>query len=236
MKVSQRKIILILGIFLLVFAVSCQKREIKINEIGDQNELMKIIADKKTGYSNYVRAIQQLDANLTPSFWSSIANDKSYSDKKRQVAVVELFQRFVHPGITMKQFADVLNKPTWLKDNEVDFSPIGTGYYPLKKFGPGIVFFIYPFSNIRYDEGFWFIAIRIEGEISWHDFSKSIHHEETECKRDFLKAIRGEEVNLNMRNAKILDIGMITFEYKNNFWPPDLYDTSSYIQKKEGAK
>ena len=220
MALKNHKLILILGIFLIVFALSCQKKEVKINEISDQNELSKIIADKKTGYSNYVRAIQQLDANLTPSFWSSIANDEDYSYEKRQVAVVELFQRFVKPGITLNQLGDILNKPTWLKDDDINLIEYHTGPSLLKYLYPGSVFYMFLFRDIRPQYQVT-IGIRIEGKIT---------------KEDFLKAIKGQEVGQNINDAKILETGMDTIVYKKGFQPSDLYDTSSYIQKKEGAK
>jgi hypothetical protein len=92
-----------------------------------------VISDPSVTKQALEAAINQLSGTSEPpSFWSSIANDPQYSDDHRRIAVFQLFKRHVRPGRTISEVAATLNKPTWLKEENLAIVERIHGKIPVK--------------------------------------------------------------------------------------------------------
>jgi len=176
--------------------------------IKDPNELLSVIANRNISYKKLVKTVEKLsEVTEASTFWSDIANSQKYSKKHRRIAIVELFLRHIKPGMTLSQLARILDNPNWLQSNNVNLVTDVFGWLPLKKLSPGTVFHIWLFPETP--GLIWSISLRISGEIT---------------KDDFLKAIWGQEVDPQVLNAQILEIGMCTPDYKDNIWNAGIDD------------
>jgi hypothetical protein len=85
-----------------------------------QNKDYRLIADKRASKQELLAAVRTLhDVVEPPSFWSDIANDAEYSSDHQRICIFQLFSRHVHAGMTLLQLAAVLNKPRWLKRENI---------------------------------------------------------------------------------------------------------------------
>jgi hypothetical protein len=55
----------------------------------------------------------------TPAFWKAIADNPKCSDLHRRRAVLQLFYRYVHTGMTLRDLAELVKGSSWLKDSDV---------------------------------------------------------------------------------------------------------------------
>jgi hypothetical protein len=59
-----------------------------------------------------------------PQFWSDIADSGAYTDARRRWAVLQLFDRYLTPQSTIKDFGKLLGSPTWLKQDQIVYLEI----------------------------------------------------------------------------------------------------------------
>ncbi len=107
------------------------------------------IADVHASTNDLLSALRSLrDSGLTnepPQFWSAIANNPQYSVDHRSRAVLQLFARHFHSGMTLGNIAELLNHPRWLHEKDVLVPRAWMGPSPFER----IVNDEYPFVWIR---------------------------------------------------------------------------------------
>jgi hypothetical protein len=52
-------------------------------------------------------------------YWTAVANDEKLVIWRRGVSIYFLFERHMRPDMTLNELADLLNKPTWIKEEHV---------------------------------------------------------------------------------------------------------------------
>lgn len=103
-------------------------------------EIPKVIAARKTIADPLVTTNQLVDALITlrnsqqtnepSSFWTDIANSPKYNWDHRRRAVLQLFSRHFHSGMTLAEVGRFLNHATWLKPNSINVGAITSGQSP----------------------------------------------------------------------------------------------------------
>ncbi|MBW8039908.1 MAG: hypothetical protein FVQ85_07920 [Planctomycetes bacterium] len=172
-------------IVLIATCLGCAKKE-------DTNTPLSTIANEKVRYKELVKVVQKLGpATESPKFWSDIANSTEYTKLHRRLAVVELFRRHALSGMKLSHLVQILDNPVWLEDSNVRIITILAGYIPLKELSPGTVFEIHVFPELTGLE--WSIYLRVSGKIR---------------QDDFLKVLHGQEVEQEIIDVKILEIGL----------------------------
>lgn len=159
------------------------------------NKLLSIIADPKADKETLMEAIQQL-GTVTESaqFWTAIANSNEYGKDHRRLAVFQLFQRFVSPGMTLFALARILDNPRWLGDEDISVVSVMGGEIPIKWSSEDTVFVLSVFPDLpdgRYEQ--WAIYLSVSAKLK---------------RKDFIKVIRGESVAEHVKNAKVLEFGL----------------------------
>lgn len=168
----------------------------------DPNALLSLIADKNLSYKKLVKVVLKLvQVREPPKFWSDIANSDEYTKGHRRIAIFELFQRHVKLGVDLSKLGEILDKPTWLKDRSVEIVTTVYGYVPLKHLSPGTVFRICVFPELKGLE--WSVYLRVSGEVSLDDFLKVIHRQDAK-----------EQV----KEAKLLELGLTTPDFGEGNW------------------
>jgi hypothetical protein len=81
------------------------------------------------------RALTQTGASSEPStFWTGIAENSSIDTCRRGLAIYFLFERHVRKSISLGELAVILNKPTWIKKDDVSIitknSPLALNFTP----------------------------------------------------------------------------------------------------------
>jgi len=182
------------------------------------------IANRNISYKELVKAVEKLDSATeptkfwkvverlgsikeSPKFWSDIANSTEYTEFHRRVAVAELFKRHIRPGMKLSELAEVLDSPTWMENSNISTVESIYGHFPLLGLSPGTVFAVHLFPRLP---GLgWFIYLRISGEIG---------------RDDFLKVLRGHDVEQRVREAKILEFGLTTPDLRTSVWQSGVID------------
>jgi len=109
------------------------------------NEVFSQITDKRIQDTILLAALDALgDTIEPPEFWSKVANDHGYSPFHRRKCIFELFKRHIKAGISLAGLAATLDKPTWLKrENVVIVTRLG-GKLPFSWSSQDTVVMIYP--------------------------------------------------------------------------------------------
>jgi hypothetical protein len=86
-----------------------------------QARLLTTIAAGKMPEEKLLQAVAQLQmpANEPPQYWSRIANDAHYQRFQRRMAVYQLFKRHVHVGMRLSELNPLLQRPTWLRTDDI---------------------------------------------------------------------------------------------------------------------
>jgi len=80
----------------------------------------QIIANRNVSKEDLRLAIGAMGAwSNHPSFWSSIANSKDYTAEHRRLSVFQLFKRHVRAGQRLFDLAEILDRPTWLQEENI---------------------------------------------------------------------------------------------------------------------
>jgi hypothetical protein len=98
-----------------------------------QAGLHGIIEDRKASDEQVAQAIQGLGKVVEPyRFWARIANDGSYSAKRRGICALQLFKRHITSGMTLQQVGQRLMGANWLHaENVFHFIVLG-GHVPVQ--------------------------------------------------------------------------------------------------------
>lgn len=123
---------------------------------------------------------RQLDkANGLPSarFWSAVANDEKQPIWRRSAAIYMLFGKHVEREMTLAELAEILDKPTWLKEEDVSLIFKIAGWVPpevLRFNEDETLFCIIVFSdwkNIeRHNKQCLAVYMSVSGQLSKKDF------------------------------------------------------------------
>jgi hypothetical protein len=154
------------------------------------------IADPKIKQEALVEAIQQLGpVTEEPGFWSAIANDDNYSQDHRRRAVYELIQRHVYSGMTLADMAEILDDPTWLKDEDVTMVTIVGGKLPVKWSMEDTIFILHIFPGLP-DRQYanWAAYIKISGKVE---------------RQSIVDVLRGRPVEQAATGATVLEVGLV---------------------------
>ncbi len=90
------------------------------------------IVNRTNALNDVAEAIAHLGYAVEgPTFWTTIANDPSYSPAHRRKCVFALFRRYGVVPNDVAWLANTLDKPTWLSDSDVEPVTVLTGWIPV---------------------------------------------------------------------------------------------------------
>lgn len=151
-----------------------------------------IISNNDANERELLLAIQELGAiTEAPGFWADIANSADYKESHRRHSVFQLFRRHVTPGMKLSELAQVLDNPNWLKDEDLQIVGVLAGRIPVQWTLEDTVFVVLVFPESS-DGDNWAIYLRVSGKVG---------------RDNFIKLLRGEDVNQETKDATILEIG-----------------------------
>jgi hypothetical protein len=170
---------------------ACSDRDRTQGKMSMEKPPLSVIAAKDVPEMELRNAIRELGPVTEPAqFWVNIANDSAYGMVHRRYCIFQLFKRHVPPGSKLSELYPRLNGPKWLRDEDVAiFGTLG-GKIPVKWTFEDTVFCLRVFPDLPGDV--WAIYLRISGKI--------------DCDV-FIKLLRGERVDPQFRNAKVLEVG-----------------------------
>jgi len=156
-----------LGVLILVaLLLVCQIARANETEPPMNAEPYTTIAKKNVGQAELKEAINKLGLPVNESghFWSQIANDQQYSNFHRKSAVFQLFRRHVRAGMNLSEFAHLLERPIWLRPEDVQLVDVLDGKIPVDLVAQDTVFVIkvLPQSGKEVSS----IYLRIHGKVS----------------------------------------------------------------------
>ena len=121
------KVYLFLG---LLVTVACTSSRADISE----QKILKIIANPQTTTNKLIHALQSLKSskqtNEPATFWTTIANNPTYSWDHRRRAVLQLFARHFHQGMTFGDVGKLLDHANWIDPHCINVSSIINGPQP----------------------------------------------------------------------------------------------------------
>ena len=158
------------------------------------NKLLLIIANKEIKEKELLQAIQALGTvTESPKFWTGIANSLDYRERHRCYCVLQLVRRHVLPGMKFSKFAQILDNPIWLKDEDIGVVDIVRGEIPVTWTFEDTVFVLRVFPELVKGRNYA-IYLTVSGKID---------------RNDFIKLLRGKDVNQRVKEAIILEVGFI---------------------------
>jgi hypothetical protein len=81
-----------------------------------------------------------------PAFWTALANDGKVETWRRALSVYLLFERHVKRGGTLGELAELINKPKWIDEDDVQVVTKG-GIMPLKRTPGDTIFCVVVFRD-----------------------------------------------------------------------------------------
>jgi hypothetical protein len=169
--------------FAVLIGGCCTQHSIDFNSLN--GELLHQIENKNVDDETLLECISRLGKIGEPaSFWTGIANDKSYSIKHRTRCVMALFRRHVDPSFGLQHLAKTLAPTRWLRDEDISVMGALAGRIPVQ---------------IGLDRTVFVISVL-------HDSKSAVYISVLgEMKRDeFSRIIRGSD---STENAVILEYG-----------------------------
>ena len=138
--------------------------------------ILSVIADPTTDLETVVTSVKKLgDVDESPAFWTRIANDNSFSAQHRRIFIFQLFLRHVKNEITLRQFSKILDKPSWLKIENISVVRELAGKIPITFDMKNTILAIAIFPEISSSRfSHWTIYLKIEGKITSNDFYQLI--------------------------------------------------------------
>jgi hypothetical protein len=126
---------------------------------------------------------------------AKIANDAMSDTSDRRAAVFELFKRYVRTGSTIVDVACLLNRPTWLRDEDVRLvEDVGGRPPPVALTASDTVFALDVLPGVAPVRDLWTVYLRICGHVERHLFSK---------------VLRGETDPTALPGASVLEVGFL---------------------------
>ncbi len=120
----------ILVICTLVTVTHNNSREL-LEELKNQYNLCRI-ANPATSEADLLTAIEALGpVSEAPCFWTNIVNDRGFSEVHRGHCLIQLFERHVHPGMTLDQLASIVSGASWLDQSKIGCFIYICGYIPV---------------------------------------------------------------------------------------------------------
>jgi len=90
-----------------------------------------VIQDPKRSDDDVFYAIEAVRSysagNIPARFWSDIANNSVYTDARRRWAVLQLFDRYLQPHWTLREFGKLLAAPKWLRQDQIVYIDVPKG-------------------------------------------------------------------------------------------------------------
>jgi hypothetical protein len=100
-----------------------------------------------------------LDNKEPPQVWATLANCTVLAKTTRRDCVLELFQRHVKPGMPLSEVARLLDHPKWLKDEDVHFYNIITGYVQVRHAGGDCIYHLQIFHEYGPQSGWIYFSV-----------------------------------------------------------------------------
>jgi hypothetical protein len=167
---------------------------VKTRPLPDQpNEsLLRAISREDISEVELRRALAALGAvTEPPQFWSRMANAPDYPIFHRRLCVFQLFRRHVHPGMKLSELASLLDRPTWLRDEDVQMVSVLAGKLPVQWTLADTVIVLAVFPEAPQEEA-GAIYLRLAGKVAVNDF---------------LRLVRGCAASSAVGEAVILEVG-----------------------------
>lgn len=148
---------------LLFFTAACTTQLTETKSV--RNFSIQIITNSNAEPRAVRAAITDLGSITTlATFWSQIANNKHYTIEHRQLCFFQLLRRHAHEGMTLGDLAKRLDRPTWIRAEDVQKILIVAGLMPINVREEGTSFGICVLRPSEGDvPGFW---MRIAGTIT----------------------------------------------------------------------
>jgi hypothetical protein len=145
-------------------------------------DLLFIISNPTTEMQTLAEALKKLgEVSEPPTFWSGIANNDAFTRDHRRMIVFQLFIRHIKNGITLKALAEILDRPSWLRLENISIVKEIAGKIPVTFDFNDTILVIDALPEVPGDQDSnWTIYLRIEGKINKEDFYKIICGTETE--------------------------------------------------------
>jgi hypothetical protein len=158
---------------------------------------LDLIANKNIDDGQLMSAIRALGRTTEPPyFWTNIANNKEYRLAHRRHAIFQLFSRHVRPKKKLSDVALVLKEPNWLEDRDLAIIEDLAGHIPVQLTSHNTVFVIYVLPELRPSDRFM-VFLSVSGNIE---------------RNEFLRLLRGEEVDQTTKDSWVIEIGFIPYE------------------------
>ena len=123
------------------------------------------------------------------------ANDGTSDISERRAAVFELFHRYVHTGSTIVDVARLLNRPIWLRDEDVrSVEDVSGRPPPVALNASDTVFALDVLPGVTPVRELWTVYLRICGHVE---------------RRLFSKVLRGETDPTALPGASVLEVGYL---------------------------
>jgi hypothetical protein len=153
---------------------------------------LSTIARRDVEEAEFMRAIESLGAvTESPRFWTDLANSPDFGKIRRGHCVMQLFRRHVPPGTKLSGLGRVLDRPDWLRDEDVDVVADLGGKVPVRWTLEDTVFVLRVVPELPGKSEA--VYLRVSGKVD---------------RGAFLKALRGQEVDPGTADATVLEIGI----------------------------
>jgi hypothetical protein len=132
---------------------------------------LSAITDPRTPRAALIQALGRLGPpGEPPRFWSAIANDDRFSPDHRRRAVFELMRRHVRIPVTVEALAGILDRPTWLHEEDVTVIDRLGGKIPVEFTFDDTVLVVGVFPNVGDTRlSRWSIYLRVQGHRTVQD-------------------------------------------------------------------
>jgi hypothetical protein len=139
-----------------------------------EKNILSLISDPATNTHELIELLKKTEKISAPSiFWSGIANNDSFSNEYRRIVIFELFVRHVKNRISLNALAEIVNKPVWLRPENISEVKEIAGKIPVTFDINDTILVIEVLPEISNPEhSSWAIYLRIDGKISKEDFYK----------------------------------------------------------------
>jgi hypothetical protein len=181
-EVMNMRILILLESILAVFQLGgcCSKghlsHQVDFKELD--TALYAMIADKNTSVNDLSEAISRLrTVKEPPAFWRNLSNKSAYSSGQRVRFILALFKRHAEKCTCTVQLAEVLGKPDWLKEANIEEITAMTGNIPVTfGFPPDSTVFKIQVSD--FDNGHLYVYIKVLGKCKIFTFYKGLTGDE----------------------------------------------------------
>jgi hypothetical protein len=158
-----------LGMMCLCLMTSCQTKQ-GVDFDSFNRRLISQIENKETTDEMLLQSISRLGkVSEPPTFWTTIANDKTYSIEHRSRCIMALFRRHAQRCSGGRQLSKVLAPVHWLESKDIGRIDVLAGAVPVTPGTDRTVFVIRVLSGAKFA-----IYISILGKMDTEDFYRMI--------------------------------------------------------------